>query len=146
GSSAAYYLSQKGWGDIVVVEQGPLFEAGGSTSHAPGLVFQTNASRAMCLLSQWSVQLYSQLQLHEQPCFYPVGSMEIAYTRERREHPKRKLGHLLAGGLGGVVISPEKIKPKIPFIDTSHIYGAFYVPSDGIAKAVRACEALANIS
>ena len=146
GSSAAYYLSQKGWGDIVVIEQGPLFEAGGSTSHAPGLVFQTNASKAMCLLSQWSVQLYSQLQLNNQPCFYPVGSMEIAYTPERQEDLKRKLGHALAWGLEAKLIAPEEIKRKIPIIDTSHVYSAFYVPSDGIAKAVRACEALANIS
>jgi dimethylglycine oxidase len=146
GSSAAYYLSQKGWGDIVVIEQGPLFEAGGSTSHAPGLVFQTNFSKAMCLLSQWSVQLYSQLQLNDQPCFYPVGSMEIAYTPERHEDLKRKLGHALAWGLEGALIAPEEIERKIPIIDTRHVYSAFYVPSDGVAKAVRACEALANIS
>ena len=146
GSSAAYYLSQKGWGDIVVIEQGPLFEVGGSTSHAPGLVFQTNFSKAMCLLSQSSVQLYSQLQLNDQPCFYPVGSMEIAYTPERQEDLKRKLGHALAWGLEAALIAPEEIKRKIPIIDTRHVYSAFYVPSDGIAKAVRACEALANIS
>src|SRR5215472_7615526 len=146
GSSAAYYLSQKGWGDIVVIEQGSLFEAGGSTSHAPGLVFQTNFSKAMCLLSQSSVQLYSQLQLSDQPCFYPVGSMEIAYTPERQEELKRKLGHALAWGLEAELITPSEIKRKIPIIDTSRVYSAFYVPSDGIAKAVRACEALANIS
>ena len=27
--------------------QGPLFETGGSTSHAPGLIFQTNYSKMM---------------------------------------------------------------------------------------------------
>jgi glycine cleavage system aminomethyltransferase T/glycine/D-amino acid oxidase-like deaminating enzyme len=146
GSSAAYYLSQKGWREIVVIEQGPLFEAGGSTSHAPGGVFQTNASKAMCLLSQWSVQLYSQLQLNDQPCFYPVGTMEIAYTPERREELKRKLGHALAWGLEAYLVGPEEIGRKVPIMDTTRIYSAFYVPSDGIAKAVRACEALANIS
>jgi len=146
GSSAAYYLSQMGWRDIVVIEQGPLFEAGGSTSHAPGIIFQTNASKAMCLLAQWSVQLYSQLQLNDQPCFYPVGSLEIAYTPERGEELKRKLGHALAWGLEAELIGPEEIKHKIPIMDTSHIYGAFHVPSDGIAKAVRVCEALANLS
>ena len=44
GCSVAYHLAQMGWRDIVVLEQGPLFETGGSTSHAPGLVFQTNFS------------------------------------------------------------------------------------------------------
>ena len=37
GCSVAYHLTQLGWRDIVVVDQGPLFETGGSTSHAPGL-------------------------------------------------------------------------------------------------------------
>src|SRR5262249_36304976 len=40
GTSTAYELTRLGWDDIVVVDQGPLFETGGSTSHAPGLVFQ----------------------------------------------------------------------------------------------------------
>ena len=39
GCSAAYHLTRLGWSDIAVLEQGPLFETGGSTSHAPGLVF-----------------------------------------------------------------------------------------------------------
>ena len=42
GCSVAYHLTKLGWRDVVVVEQGPLFETGGSTSHAPGLVFQIN--------------------------------------------------------------------------------------------------------
>ena len=47
GSAAAHFLSQMGWRDVVVVDQGPLFAAGGSSSHAPGLVFQTNPSKTM---------------------------------------------------------------------------------------------------
>lgn len=40
GASVAYHLAKRGWEDVVVVEQGPLWETGGSTSHAPGLMFQ----------------------------------------------------------------------------------------------------------
>ena len=39
GASVAYHLAQLGWKDIVVLDKGPMFETGGSTSHAPGLVF-----------------------------------------------------------------------------------------------------------
>src|SRR5437762_13928086 len=91
GCSAAYFLSQKGWKDIAVIEQGPLFETGGSSSHAPGLVFELNASKTMCQLAQWSVDLYSQLKLNAQPCYFPVGSLEIAYSPERWEDLKIKL-------------------------------------------------------
>ncbi|MBA2299610.1 MAG: FAD-binding oxidoreductase, partial [Chloroflexi bacterium] len=47
GCSLADELVMRGWSDVVVIEQGPLFATGGSTSHAPGLVFQTNGSKTM---------------------------------------------------------------------------------------------------
>ena len=36
GTSAAYHLAELGVTDVLVIDQGPLFETGGSTSHAPG--------------------------------------------------------------------------------------------------------------
>ena len=32
GASTAYHLAQLGWKDMVILDQGPLFETGGSTS------------------------------------------------------------------------------------------------------------------
>src|SRR5208282_1372272 len=106
GCSAAYHLARLGWKDILVLEQGPLHQTGGSTTHAPGLVFQTNASRTMTKLSQYSVQLYSSLGFGGQPCFYPVGGMEVAYTTERWEDLKRKLGLARSWGIEAQLIGP----------------------------------------
>src|ERR1700745_543068 len=92
GTSAGHFLAKKGWKNVLVVDQGPLFEAGGSSSHAPGLVFENNVNRTMCQLSRWSVELYNRLALHGQPCFYPVGSLEIATTPARWEDLKLKHG------------------------------------------------------
>lgn len=39
GCSLAYYLTELGWRDVVVFDQGPPFENWGSTSHAPGMMF-----------------------------------------------------------------------------------------------------------
>ena len=146
GCSAAYFLAKKGWRDVVVLEQGPLFEAGGSSSHAPGLVFELNASKTMCQLSRWSVELYAQLQLDGLPCFYPVGSLEIAYSPERWEELKLKLGRALAWGLPAALIDPAEVRRKVPIMDVQHVHGALHVPSDGIAKAVRAGEAMARFA
>jgi hypothetical protein len=52
GCSVAEHLSRLGWRDVVVLDQGPLFEAGGSTSHAPGLMFQTNPSKMLPALER----------------------------------------------------------------------------------------------
>ena len=61
GASAAYHLAELGERDVLVLDQGPLFETGGSSSHAPGLAFQTNGSRMMCRIAQESVALYTTL-------------------------------------------------------------------------------------
>lgn len=144
GTSAAHFLAQKGWKNVVVLDQGPLFDVGGSTSHAPGLIFQLNASRTMCQLARWSVDLYSQHQLQRSPCFYPVGSLEIATTPARWEDLKLKLGRARSWGLPAELLDPAATKAKIPHLNTSMILGALHVPSDGIAKGVRTAEALAN--
>jgi glycine cleavage system T protein len=146
GCSSAYYLAQKAWRNVVVLEQGPLFETGGSSSHAPGLVFELNASKTMCQLSRWSVELYNQLRLNGQPCFYPVGSLEIAYTPERWQDLKLKLGRAMSWGLPAALIDAAEVRRKIPIINIDGVHGALHVPGDGIAKAVRAAEALANFA
>ena len=63
GCSAAYHLARLGWRDMVVVDQGSLFETGGSTSHAPGGVFQTNFSKMMTDFARYTVELYNGLAL-----------------------------------------------------------------------------------
>ena len=145
GCSAAYHLTQLGWKNIVVVEQGPLFATGGSTSHAPGLVFQTNPSKTMTQLAKYTVELYSQLRTDEGPAFYPVGGVEVAYTEARMQDLKRKLGWAKSWGIeGACLLTPAEVKAKIPLIDATKILGAYYAPTDGVAKALRAVEAMAN--
>jgi len=145
GCSTTYHLAKLGWKNIVVVDQGPLFATGGSTSHAPGLVFQTNASKTMTQLAKYTVDLYSQLNTAEGPAFYPVGGIEVAYTAARLQELKRKLGWAKAWGLDDAcLLTAAEVKAKVPLIDETKILGAYYVPSDGIAKALRAAEAMAQ--
>jgi len=144
GCSTAYHLAVAGWEDIVVLGQGPLFETGGSTSHAPGLVFQSNGSRALCLLAQQAVKLYQDLSLDGQQCFHPVGSIEISTTPERNQDLNRRAGWARSCGLPGILNPPDEVKRRIPLLNDAPITGGYWVPSDGIAKAVRACEAMGH--
>ena len=145
GCATAYYLTKMGWRDVVVVEQGPLFETGGSTTHAPGLVFQVNVSKMMAHFAQQTVELYSSLELDGRPCWYSVGSMEVAWTKERLEDLKRKVGFARSWGIEAEVIGPKEAQDKIPLL-TDKTYGAMYVPIDGIARAPRAAEVLSRES
>ena len=144
GCGAAEHLTRLGWREVVVLDQGPLFEAGGSTSHAPGLVFQTNPSKTMTNLASYGVERYSELELDEKRCFYPVGGLEVATTPERWKDLKRKLGIATSWGVESELLSPEECVEKSPLLDPKTVRGGFYVPSDGIAKGVRISEAMAR--
>lgn len=146
GTSAAYHLAELGITDVLVLDQGPLFETGGSTSHAPGLVFQTNGSRTMCRLARYTVELYAGLEpVDGEPCWFGVGGVEVATTPERMQELKRRIGFARSYGIEGVaLLTPEETVAKIPLIDASRILGAYFVPSDGVAKAVRAATTLAR--
>ena len=143
GASAAYHLAELGDADVLVLDQGPLYETGGSTSHAPGLAFQTNGSRMMCRIAQDSVALYATLDDDGEPCWFGVGGIEIATTEARMQELKRRLGFARSYGLEGAErITPAEAAEKLPLLDPSTILGAYHVPSDGIAKGVRIATAL----
>lgn len=78
GCSTAYHLAQLGLTDVVVVEQGPLFATGGSSSHAPVLVFQTNGSQTMTQLARYTVERFTSQDLDGRPSFHRVGGIEVA--------------------------------------------------------------------
>jgi glycine cleavage system aminomethyltransferase T/glycine/D-amino acid oxidase-like deaminating enzyme len=144
GCAAAHFLTRMGWRDMVVVEQGPLFQAGGSTSHAPGIVFQTNASKTMAAFAKETVALYSSLEHEGQACWYGVGSLEVATTPERWADLHRKLGWAKSWGIEACLLNPTEAKATLDLLDAAVIQGAYFVPSDGVAKQVWAAEELAR--
>ncbi len=145
GASAAYHLSEVGDADVLTLDQGPLFETGGSTSHAPGLVFQTNGSRTMCRIAQDTVALYEAFEVDGEPAWHGVGSIEVATTPERMRELSRRLGFGRAYGLeGGELLTPEQVVDRIPLVNASHIRGGYWLPTDGVAKAVPIVTALAR--
>ena len=145
GCSVAFHLTQLGWRDIVVVDQGPLFETGGSTSHAPGIVFQTNFSRAMSRLARYTVELYSSLRLEGRPCYHKVGGMELAWTAERWEDLKRKTAAGKAWGVEVKLLSAVEAREKVPVL-SPRVRGGMYAPGDGVTKQLWAAEAMAQAS
>ncbi len=143
GCSVAYHLAELGWGDVVVVDQGPLFETGGSTSHAPGLVFQVNPSKTMTGFARYTVDLWSRLELDGAPCARAVGSMEVAWTPERLEDLKRKVGLGLSWGVEAHLLGAADTRSLFPML-SDRVLGAMHVPSDVHTRATRPAEAMAR--
>jgi glycine cleavage system aminomethyltransferase T/glycine/D-amino acid oxidase-like deaminating enzyme len=138
GANLADELTARGWADVTVLDQGPLPRTGGSTSHAPGLVFQTNPSKAMTEFARYTVEKFLELG-----CFYQVGGMEVATTPARWDDLKRKHGWATSWGVPGQLIDADECVRRWPLLDGSQVLGALYVPTDGLARAAKAVEVLA---
>jgi glycine cleavage system aminomethyltransferase T/glycine/D-amino acid oxidase-like deaminating enzyme len=133
GAALADELSTRGWTDITVLDQGTLPSAGGSSSHAPGLVFQTNSSRTMTALARYTIQ-----KLASMDCFAQVGSLEVATTPQRLAELHRRHGWLTAAGGTGHVLDPAETLARHDLLDPDTVLGGLWVPEDGVARAVRA--------
>src|SRR5919112_1274637 len=99
GAALADELTARGWDDVTVVDQGDLPAPGGSTSHAPGLVFQASPSKTMTELARYTVEKLSGLDVDGEPCFLQVGGLEVATTPERAAELHRRHGWLTSWGV-----------------------------------------------
>ena len=143
GCSTAYHLTKMGVRDVVVIDQGPLYRTGGSTSHAPGIVFGTNPSHTMTRMAQYTIRLLDGLEFEREQCWYPVGSIEVATTPERQQEIWRRYGYSRAFGAEASMLSPKEVQEKVPIIDQQAITGGFFRPGDGVCIAWKCAGALA---
>jgi glycine cleavage system aminomethyltransferase T/glycine/D-amino acid oxidase-like deaminating enzyme len=141
GAALVDELSARGWDDITVVDQGPLPAPGGSSSHAPGLVFQTNPSKAMAEMARYTVEKLTGLDAGGEPCFLQVGGLEVATTPERLADLHRRQGWAASWGIEATVVDAERCLELFPLLDRDRVLGGLHTPTDGVAKAVRAVDA-----
>ncbi|WP_182887904.1 GcvT family protein [Microbispora sp. H10885] len=141
GAALADELSARGWTDVTVVDQGPVPATGGSSSHAPGLVFQINGSKTMTRMARYTVEKLSSLDLDGEPCFLQVGGLEVATTPERLAELHRRHGWATSWGVESRLLTPAESAELFPLLDPGVVLGGLHIPTDGIAKAVRAVEA-----
>ncbi|MGS0686246.1 GcvT family protein [Nakamurella sp. GG22] len=144
GANLADELTGRGWDRVTVVDQGPLPLTGGSTSHAPGLVFQTNASKTMTELATYTVDKLKSIDVDGAWCFNQVGGLEIATTPERLADLHRRQGWATSWGVQAQVIDADECVRLHPLVDREQILGGLHIPTDGLAKATRAVVALTH--
>ena len=141
GAAVADELTLRGWDQVTVLDQGRLPAAGGSTSHAPGLVFQANPSRTMIQLAAYTVAKLGALAAPDGPAFLQVGGLEVATTPERAAELHRRHGWLVAAGVPAEVLDAAQAVHRYPLLDPDVVLGGLFTPTDGIANAVRAVDA-----
>lgn len=141
GTGLADELTQLGQRDVTVVDQGPIWKTGGATSHAPGLVTRTSASKMMHRFADYTITKLLSMDVSGQPCFYPVGSIEVALTQERLEYLVRRTEFATSWGFSAEMLSPEECANLNPLLDPSTFIGGFHTTGEGVGKALRGAQA-----
>ncbi|ESS12693.1 MAG: glycine cleavage system T protein (aminomethyltransferase) [uncultured archaeon A07HR60] len=146
GCNVAYQLTQLGREDVVVVDQGPMPTTGGSSSHAPGIMFQTAESKELSQFADYSRELYTELEGADgRQAYYETGGIEVARSEERMAFLQRRVEHAEAWGIEDPqILSPSEVTELLPEVDAEQILGGYYSPTDGQVSGVIACDALAR--
>ncbi|MQS99341.1 FAD-dependent oxidoreductase [Streptomyces jumonjinensis] len=137
GCALADQLTARGWSDVTVLDQGPLTAPGGSTSHAPGLVFQINPSRTMARLARRTVA-----ELTGVGAFDRVGGLEVATTGARLAELHRRAGLAASWGIRAEIVAPARCAELWPLLDEGLVLGGLHTPDDGLAHALDASRRL----
>jgi len=146
GCNVAYQLTELGREDVVVVDQGPMPTTGGSSTHAPGIMFQTAEPKELSQFANYSRKLYSELEGADgQQAYNETGGIEVARSEERMAFLQRRVEHAKAWGIPEPqLLTPEEVTEHLPLVDESQILGGYYSPTDGQVSGVVACDALAR--
>jgi heterotetrameric sarcosine oxidase gamma subunit len=144
GASVAYHLTELGWTDVLLLEQGQL--SGGTTWHAAGLVGQLRASEAGTRLVQYSTRLYERLEAETglSAGFRRCGGVTVARTPERMTALARTAATATAYQLDCELISPARAAELYPVMATADLVGALWLPGDGRADPADLTQALAR--
>jgi heterotetrameric sarcosine oxidase gamma subunit len=144
GASVAYHLTELGWTDVLLLEQGQL--SCGTTWHAAGLVGQLRASEAGTRLVQYSTQLYERLEAEtgQATGFRRCGGVTVARTPQRLAALARTAATATAYQLDCELISPARAAELYPLMTVTDLAGALWLPGDGRADPADLTQALAR--
>src|SRR6187549_930436 len=138
GAAVADELTARGATDVTVLDKGPLYATGGSSSHAPGLVSRTSPSKMMQTLADYTVDKFTALDLDGAPAMLAVGTLEVARNEPRLRELQRRWNATTAWGFRGRMVEPAEIADLWPIIDTSGLVGGYVTEGEGLAVALRA--------
>ena len=128
GCNVAYQLTQLGREDVVVVDQGPMPTTGGSSTHAPGIMFQTAEPKELTQFANYSRQLYSQLEGADgQQAYNETGGIEVARScgssiPQAWAHSTRRFRNAMRSSLRATSMPPVSLYACWPSAPSSWAY------------------------
>lgn len=144
GTSVAYHLIERGWIDVVVLDQNRI--GCGATSNGSGLVSQVRATSERLVIKD-SIQLYKKLEGQGHDIDWDeCGSLNIAQTWDGLIMLRRFQDSASAAGLKCELLSRAEITKLHPLLKVDDVEGGLWLPSDGVADTQKVCLTLADLS
>jgi glycine cleavage system aminomethyltransferase T/glycine/D-amino acid oxidase-like deaminating enzyme len=145
GVAVADELTARGETHVTVLDKGPLFATGGSSTHAPGLISRTSPSKMMQALADYTLEKFARLDLDGAPAAHPVGTLEIALNEPRFRELWRRHNVARSWGFeGGRIVDAEACARLWPIVDPAGLVGGYATDGEGLAVALRGVEAQAR--
>jgi dimethylglycine dehydrogenase len=130
GCSLAYHLAERGWNDVVLLEQADL--TSGSTWHSAGLCTQFNSSYNLMALLRYSVELYRRLDAQGLNAgYHACGSVRLAASGDRIDEFRHRAAMAEVVGVPVELVGPERLRELHPLLDPRGVSAAAYLPTDG---------------
>jgi len=131
GCAIAYHLARRGERDVLVLEKSLLTH--GATWHAAGLIGQLRSQRNLTRMMQNSVALCQRLagETGQETGWRQVGSLRLASSAEHWQEIKRTATTARSFGFDLELLSAREASEKFPYLSTTDVLGAAYIPTDG---------------
>ncbi|HXD27241.1 MAG TPA: FAD-dependent oxidoreductase [Arthrobacter sp.] len=133
GSSLVKHLAEAGWRNLLLLEQGPLPDPGGSTGHASNFIFPVDHHRNVTELTVESMHQFSDLGV-----LTTCGGIEVSRDDAGQDELRRRLSSAKSWGVEAELIDADRVGQLVPMVDTSLITGGFHTPSAAVVDPVRA--------
>jgi len=131
GCSIAWYLTELGWSDIVLLERRSL--GCGTTWHSQGLVGLVRPDPAMTRLALRTNEALPELEARTglSTGFRRPGTLVCASSEARRRALDGLAKRQAALGIGIHAIDVDEVHERWPLLETSDLAGAFFMPDEG---------------
>lgn len=135
GSSLIQHLAAAGKRDLLLIEQGPLPDPGGSTGHASNFIFPVDHHRNVTELTVESMRQFEDLGV-----LTTCGGIEVSRDDAGQEELRRRLASATSWGVDAELISPARVTELAPMVNSRLLTGGFHTPSAAVVDPLRAGE------
>ncbi|XP_057292029.1 pyruvate dehydrogenase phosphatase regulatory subunit, mitochondrial-like [Hydractinia symbiolongicarpus] len=132
GSSVAYHLSELGWKDILILEQGSV--GCGTSWHAAGLCGSIRTTKAETDNCLYALDLYSKFEEKYGIGFKRCGSLLLAQTDDRATHLDKVEVKAKQFGVECRSVSSAEVLKLNPLLRTEDIKIGLYIPNDAVVN------------